>query len=283
MSFAVVSDRDYRRLNELIRSEWGLDFSPAKRVMVETRLGKRARALGLASLSAYCDYLLSTEGKREEAGHLIDAVTTHKTDFFREPTHFDYLTGAIVPELAKRCGAGIRRPLTVWSSASSTGEEPYTIAMVLAEYARAAAPQSFRFNIEATDISAVVIDTCRQAIYSTATVEPVPDALRRRYLLRSKDRTNGRVRIVPELRERVKFRPLNLLDPDYAFAEPFDVVFCRNVMIYFDRPTQIKVLRQICRVLRPDGFLIMGHAESLSGMELPLAQATPTVYRRRDD
>jgi chemotaxis protein methyltransferase CheR len=282
MNMDTVSERDYRRLSDLIRTEWGLDFSPAKRVMVETRLGKRARALGLSSLSAYCEYLHSPEGRKEEPTYLVDAITT-KTDFFREPSHFDYLTGAIVPEMARSFGAGIRRPLTVWSSACSTGEEPYTIAMVLAEYAASVNPQAYRFTIEATDISEVVAETGRCAIYSEAAIEPVPDALRLRYLLRSKDRQSNRVRIVPELRARVHFRTLNLLSPDYGFAEPLDVIFCRNVMIYFDRATQHKILSQMCQALRIGGFLIMGHAESLSGMDLPLAQANPTVYRRRNE
>jgi chemotaxis protein methyltransferase CheR len=282
MGQASISDLDYRRLNDLIRSEWGIEFPAAKRVMVETRLGKRARALGLGSLSAYCELLFSPRGRQEEIAQLIDAVTTHKTDFFREPAHFEHLTRSIVPELVRLFGAGIRRPLAVWSSACSTGEEPYTIAMVLAEHARSARSGSYRFQIDATDISPVVLETALAGVYPAGLVEPVASELRRRYLLRSRDRTAERVRIVPELRERVRFRQLNLLDADYGFQEPLDVVFCRNVMIYFDRPTQQTVLGRMCRALRAGGYLIMGHSESLSGMDLPLTQATPTVYRRRD-
>ena len=279
---ALISERDYRRLSGLIRSEWGIDFPPAKRIMIETRLGKRARALGMPSIADYCDYLHSPEGKLQEGPHLIDAVTTHKTDFFREPSHFDYLVQRVAPDLAKQCGAGIRRPLAVWSSACSTGEEPYTIAMVLSDYARSLEPQKYRFNIEATDISPLVLKTGQEGIYPEEAIGPVPDRLRREYLLRSKDRHRAKVRIVPELRSRVCFRELNLLASDYGFPEPLDVVLCRNVMIYFDRRAQQQVLSRIIQTLREDGYLMMGHAESLSGLDLPLVQVTPTVYRRRD-
>ena len=282
MGHASISDRDYARMNALIRSEWGIEFSPAKRVMLETRLSKRARTLGLSSLAAYCDYLQAGEGREAERAQLIDAITTHKTDFFREPAHFEYLTAVIAPELAESCGAGVRRPLRVWSSACSTGEEPYTIAIVLAEYARSVEPRIYRFNIEATDISSVVLETGRTAVYKEVAVEPVPEPLRRRYLLRARDREQGQVRIVPALREHVHFRELNLLNSGYGFDGDLDVVFCRNVMIYFDRPAQQRVLAKICGVLRVGGYLAMGHAESLSGMDLPLQQVTSTVYRRRD-
>jgi chemotaxis protein methyltransferase CheR len=257
-------------------------FSPEKRVMVETRLGKRARALGLGSLSGYCDYLSTEEGRRKEIHHLIDAVTTHKTDFFREPRHFDYLTATAVPELMRRWGAGLRQPLVVWSAASSTGEEPYTIAMVLSEFAKSVEPEVFRFAVEATDISSPVLETARTAVYSETVVQPVPAALRRAYLLRSKSPDNPQVRVVPALRAAVTFRQLNLLDRDYGFTCPIDVVFCRNVMIYFDRPTQERILSQIVQTLRPGGYLIMGHSESLNGMDLPLQQSGSTTYRKQD-
>jgi len=277
-----ISERDYRRLSDLIRSESGIEFSPAKRTMIETRLGKRARALHMPSLSAYCDYVTSREGRREEWPRLIDAVTTHKTDFFREPAHFDYLVDHAVPELTRVSGAGLRRPLLVWSSACSTGEEPYTLAMVLTEYARSVPSAAFRFQIEATDISQGVLETALAAVYQEAAVEPVPEALRRRYLLRSRQRDRQQVRIAPEIRARVAFRPLNLMDANYGFADPLDIVFCRNVMIYFERQVQHQVLLRIAATLRKDGYLVMGHSESLNGLDLPLSQVAPTVYRRMD-
>jgi len=277
-----ITEREYRRLTEIIRSETGIVFPQAKWTMIETRLGRRARALGVADLSAYCQHLESPEGKRSETPYLVDAVTTHKTDFFREPAHFDYLAGQVVEELARHEGAGIRRPLLVWSAACSTGEEPYSVAMVLAGYAASVAPRPYRFRVEASDVSAVVLETARRAVYPESLIAPVPEPLRRRYILRSKDRGQAIVRIAPEIRACVFYRLLNLMDRDYGFREPLDVVFCRNVMIYFDREAQQQILSRIVDTLRPGGYLIMGHAESLTGVSLPLVQVTPTIYRRCD-
>jgi chemotaxis protein methyltransferase CheR len=277
-----ISELDYRKLSDLIRCECGIVFTHAKRTMVETRLRKRARAAGISSLSAYCEYLHTAQGRRSESPHLIDALTTHKTDFFREPAHFDYLVSRIIPDLTAAHEAGIRRPLLVWSSACSTGEEPYTLAMVLSDYSGSLKPRSYRFRIEATDISKAVVETAMRAVYPETVVRPVPESLRRRYLLRSKDASPPLVRLTAEIRSLIQFRQLNLMDPDYGFAEPLDVVFCRNVMIYFDRPVQQRVLAKITATLRQGGYLVMGHSESLNGLDLPLAQVAPTVYRRID-
>ena len=277
------SDRDYRRISDLIRLECGIAFPQAKRTMVETRLQRRAKALGLPSLAAYCAYMETPEGKGRESPYLIDAVTTHKTDFFREPQHFDYLNSIVLPDLARSCGAGFRRPLEMWSSACSTGEEPYTLAMVLAEFAASMAPRKYSFRLQATDVSAGVIETARCGVYTEAQAEPIPQMLRRKYLLRSRDRTNRQVRIVPELRNSVEFRRLNLMDAQYGFEVLFDVVFCRNVMIYFDRSTQKQILEKICASIRLGGYLVMGHSESLNGFVLPLRLVAPTLYRRVSD
>ena len=276
-----ISELAYRRVSCLIQSECGIAFSAAKRTMVETRLRKRARARGMASLAAYCDYVHSRDGRAEELPHLIDAVTTHKTDFFREPAHFDYLTGQAIPELAEAERAGTRRSLEVWSSACSTGEEPYTLAMVLSEYARGAAG-GYSFHIEGTDISLPVLETARAGVYPESAAQPVPPELRRRYMLRSKDPAKPLVRMAPEIRAAVAFRQLNLMDDDYGLAEAPDVVFCRNVMIYFNRTEQHRILSRIILAMRTRGYLFMGHSESLNGLDLPLDQVAPTVYRRLD-
>lgn len=276
-----ISAHDYQQLTELIRKECGIVFPASKRTMVESRLAKRARALGLDSLGAYCRHL-QTPLASLEISRLIDEVTTHKTDFFREPAHFDYLVNRIVPELAASNGAGIRQPLRVWSAASSTGEEPYTIAMVLNDYATNASPVPYRFSIEATDVSMGVIERGRRAVYPAAAVTSFPARFRQTYLLRSKDREQAMVRMTPEIRARVRFRTLNLMDSSYGFVEPLDVVFCRNVMIYFDRSTQYQIVSKIIATLQPRGYLVMGHSESLNGLDLPIHQVAPTVYRRLD-
>ncbi len=275
-----ISDRDLRRLTDLIGSQCGMMMAPAKRIMLETRLRKRVRTLGLKSFAAYCDYIHTAEGRSQEWPNLIDAVTTHKTDFFREPAHFDFLMEQALPELSRSRGIGTRRPLLVWSAACSTGEEPYTLAMVVSKYAESRGPDRYHFRIEATDISGAVIETAQTAVYPAAAVEPVPRELCRKHVLQSRDRSRGMVRMSPEIRSRVRFRQLNLMDSDYGFGELFDVVFCRNVMIYFEREAQQKVLNRISLNLQQGGYLLMGHSESLNGLNLPLVQVAPTVYRR---
>ena len=277
-----ISEREYHELSEAIRAECGIVFPAAKRAMLETRLRRRVSALALPSLSAYCRYLRGPRERSIEKQHLIDAVTTHKTDFFREPGHFEYLVREAAPEMERLCGAGFARPLRVWSAACSTGEEPYTLAMALDEYGRSLSPRAFRYQIEASDIAVSSIETARAAIYPEASVAPVPEPLRKRYLLRSRSEGRPLVRVVPELRERVAFRRLNLMDADYGFQRPMDVVFCRNVMIYFQRAVQQRTIEKIAATLRPGGYLMMGHSESLHGLDLPLVQAAPTVYRRND-
>ena len=231
-----------------------------------------------ASYSQYCDYLFAREGQTEEIIPLIDVVTTNKTDFFREPRHFDFLFGKALPGLTS--GDGGKRSLLIWSAGCSTGEEPYTLAMVLSEYALA--HPGFHFRILATDISTRVLAHAKLGIYTTETVAPVQAALRIKYLLRSRDRASNRVRVSPELRRLVEFRRLNFMDSSYGIPEMADAIFCRNVIIYFDRPTQQRILRRLCQHLVPGGYLFVGHAETLHDMNLPLVPVAPALYRRVD-
>lgn len=273
-----LSNELFKRLSDFIYTECGIKMPPAKKTMLEARLGKRLKATGLSSYHDYCNYLFSPEGTANELTHMIDVVTTNKTDFFREPQHFDYLVNTAIPTLIHTSGAGMRRNLMLWSAACSSGEEPYTLAMVLEEFA--ARVSGFSFLILATDISTRMVEAGRQAIYPEERVAPVPMELRRKYLLRSRDPARKEVRIVPSLRERVKFRRLNFLDDDFGFREKMDIIFCRNVLIYFDKPTQHKVVTHLCQHLAPGGFLFTGHSETLSGMDLPLDQVANTVSRR---
>jgi chemotaxis protein methyltransferase CheR len=246
--------------------------------MLEARLRKRLRALGMRSYSSYCDYIFGRQGTEEEIVHMIDVVTTNKTDFFREPKHFEYLAGTAVPELIGTSGAGTERRLSVWSAGCSTGEEPYTLAMVLSDLADRWA--GFHFLILATDISTLVLDSARNAVYEEEKIAPVPWEMKRRYLLRSRDRSRRLVRIVPALREKVKFRRLNFMDSDFGMLEPQHIIFCRNVIIYFDRPTQERLLNRFCDYLLDGGYMFMGHSETLHGLDVPLAQVAPTIYRK---
>lgn len=275
---SALSERDFLRLSSLVYNGCGIKMPPQKKVMLEARLRKRLRTLGLGSFREYCDYLFSDEGMERELVLMIDEVTTNKTDFFREPRHFDYLTETALPELIKTLGAGVAHELSVWSAGCSTGEEPYTIAMVLNEF-RNRRP-AFHFRILATDISTKVLERAIRGIYKEEKAETIPPALRKRYLLRSRDRERGLVRIIPELRSQVKFRRLNFMGKDFGMREPMDIIFCRNVIIYFDRPTQERLVNRLCSHLTPGGYLFMGHSETLSGLHVPLVSTGPMIYRK---
>ncbi|MFQ5455656.1 MAG: CheR family methyltransferase [Nitrospirota bacterium] len=275
---ASLPDKLFFRLSKLIHTECGIKMPIAKKTMLEARLQKRFRLLGMKSLREYCDYLFSPQGRDRELINMIDVVTTNKTDFFREPLHFDYLVQKALPELIEQYGAGTRRKLTVWSAGCSTGEEPYTLAMVLREFADRY--QRLYYLILATDISTNVLEKARRGIYGQEKAELVPMPIKRKYFLKSKDRKKRLVRIVPELRAFVKFRRLNFMESNFEMREPMDIIFCRNVIIYFDRPTQERLLNRFCQHLISGGYIFMGHSETLNNMNVPLIQVSPTIYRK---
>ena len=276
----VLSHMDFLRLSRFIHGECGIKMTESKKVMLEARFQKRLRALGMKTFGDYCDYLFSPEGMECELHHMIDAVTTNKTDFFREPSHFESLSRTILPEIIAKRGNGTGSKITIWSAGCSTGEEPYTLAMVMNEFADRYPECGFNWSILATDISTKVLEKARQAIFDTERVMPIPDPLKRKYLLRSKDRSRGLFRVVPELRKMVCFRRLNFMEDDFGLREMIDVIFCRNVIIYFDRATQTRLLNKFCRQLVPGGHLFLGHSETLHGMDVPLVQVIPTIYRK---
>jgi len=273
-----MSVRDYTRLCDLIYAQAGIRLGTDKKTMLEVRIKRRLKALDLGSYEQYCNYLFARQGLKEELVPLIDVVTTNKTDFFREPKHFNFLVERALPDLTAFEGAP--RPLLIWSAGCSSGEEPYTLAMVLSEYGLA--HPGFRFRILATDISTDVLAKAEKGVYSSDVVSPVPAALKRKYLMASRAPGANCVRVVPELRRLIEFRRLNFMDTDYGMTEKADAIFCRNVIIYFDRPTQEKVLQKLSRQLVPRGFMFVGHAETLHDMDLPLTPVAPALYRRND-
>jgi len=275
----ALTDKDFSTLSEVIQSECGIKMPLTKKVMLEARLRKRLRHLGIRTFREYCEYLFSPEGRENEFIHMIDVVTTNKTEFFREPSHFDYMSSYAVASMVEATGAGIRRPFSVWSAGCSTGEEPYTIAIVLNEFALQV--PEFHFEILATDISTRVLEKARTGIYEMSKVEQVPERLKKRYLLRSKDRKKNQVRIVPDLRKKVRFGRLNFMEEDFGMKEDMDMVFCRNVIIYFNRETQVRLLSKLTSHLVPGGYLFVGHSETLHGMDLPLEPIAPSIYRKR--
>jgi chemotaxis protein methyltransferase CheR len=273
-----LKEKDFSRLSGFIESTTGIRIPESKKTMLEARLQRRLRSLRLYSFDEYCAYLFSKKGMREESIHMIDAVATNKTDFFREPEHFDYLTDRVLPELLQLYGLGIRKTLKVWSAGCSTGEEAYTLAMVLSEFAGAC--PGFSFSVLATDISTKALEIARTGVYEEQSAEPIPLEVRRRYLLRSKERSL--VKIAPEIRRLVDFRRVNLMDEEYGMHE-VHVIFCRNVIIYFNRHTQILLLRRLCRRLARGGYILMGHSETLHGMPLPLIPVAAAIYRKTDE
>jgi chemotaxis protein methyltransferase CheR len=276
----VLSSRDFANLSRFILDQCGIKMPPSKKQMLEGRLRKRLRVLGFNSFERYLEYLFGPEGKEKaEFVYMIDEVTTNKTDFFRENQHFNFLTKVALPELIEQYGMGVRSTLNVWSAGCSTGEEPYTLAMVLSEFAQKV--PAFDFSIVATDISTKVLEKAGRGIYESSHIEPVPMPLRKKYLLKSKDQSRNLVRITPGVRSLVRFQRLNLLDKVFNVNKRMAVVFCRNVLIYFDRKTQESVLRHICQHLLEGGYLFTGHSETLHNMDLPLEQRNSTVYRRQ--
>lgn len=278
-TFALrLTGRDFERFSRLVYDQCGIKLQSHKQSMLEARLRKRLRALGLGSFEEYAEMIFSGQEPEGELVKLIDVVTTNKTDFFREAAHFDFLIRTALPLLIGKDGAGVSRPLRIWSAGCSTGKEPYTLAMVLSEY-REAHPD-FSFEILGTDISTEVLDKAVKGIYNEEKAAPIPPVLRQKYLLKSRCPAQQKVRIVPELRSLVRFRRLNFMDADYDLRDPFDVIFCRNVLIYFDRATQERLLTRFAGYLESDCFLFLGHSETLLGLSLPLRQMAPSVYRR---
>jgi len=287
----AMSDRVFKRFSEFIYGECGIKLPPAKKTMLTVRLSRRLRALGMNSFGHYYDYVCSPESRGEELMRMIDAVSTNKTDFFREPVHFDFLRTQALPNLVDPMHNGGRKKLNIWSAGCSSGEEPYTLAMVLAEFfterqnkaqvdAKSLTRPLDQFSILATDISTQVLETAKKAIYPKRIVEPVPTMMKQRYLMRGKGAQSGFYRVVPELRSRINFQRFNLINEDFNLEENMDVIFCRNVIIYFDRQTQIKLFEKFYNQLVPGGYLFIGHSESLHGINDRFRLVANTTYRK---
>jgi chemotaxis protein methyltransferase CheR len=259
----------FELFRDLVYDRSGISLRDGKEVLVTARIGKRMRALGLNEPRQYYECVLA-DGSGRELARLIDAISTNVTSFFREPDHFDYLRQAAAGWLAAG-GARIR----VWCAASSTGEEPYTLAMVLDEVVGA---QPVDLKILATDINTDVLARATAGLYEPEKLAPVPPALRARYFQKVNGPDGPAAQVVEALRQRVVFRRLNLAETPYALKGPLDAVFCRNVMIYFDNELRGRILGEAFRLLRPGGILVVGHAESLTGLAGGLRPVRPSVY-----
>ncbi len=276
VGMSKLSLPEFNRLSALVYEQCGIKLPPAKKILLESRLNKRLRALNMTSFSDYISYLTSTEGMSNELILMIDEVTTNKTDFFREPHHFEFLREYILPEFSKNSS---RRQFRIWSSACSSGEEPYTLAMVLHDYVQE--HHSFDYTVYASDISTEILQKAVKAVYAMERVALIPTAVKQKYFLKSNDQNKPTVRVIPALRNKVHFQRLNLMDKQLDIDGGLDVVFCRNVLIYFDRETQQEVLQKLVGKLKTGGYLFIGHSESLFQLDLPIIQIKPTVFQKK--
>lgn len=271
----------HRRFRELIFRETGIRMPDSKDHLVASRLRKRLIHHRFQTLDEYLALLFEGGGLQEEWPAIVDLITTNKTDFFREKAHFELLSRRVIPEAVSRTGAGRMIRFRLWSAASSTGAEAYTAAMVLAEAARGEA--RLDWAILGTDISTGVLAEAARAIYAKREIAPVLPELRARYLMTGRGRDgSGRVRIVPELRRRVRFAELNLIEPPYPVSHALDVIFLRNVLIYFAADRQQQVITDVTGHLRPGGWLFVGHAESMIVQDRRLEQIAPAAFRRKE-
>ena len=269
----------YERLCDVLGEAVGIHLTPGKKIMLEGRLRRRIRAIGGVSIDDYCALLFDQGGLAEEMPHLINAVTTNKTAFFREPQHFDLLERQLVPALIALRPRASMPILKIWSAAASNGAEAYTIAMILADLLLQR--RDFRFSVLGTDISTDMIDDARMAIYANDMMAPVPPQKLARYVMQAKDTAYpADVRIAPDLRRLVQFQHLNLMDTSYPIDHDVDVIFLRNVLIYFEKDDQQAVIERLLLHLRRGGYLILGHAESMVGTSLAMKQFAPAVFQK---
>lgn len=269
----AITAKEFERFRTLIYNESGISLSNQKQSLLSSRLSKRLHDLGLQTFSDYYDHVMS-DPSRDEFTRMLDLISTNKTDFFREPKHFDFLRERILPELAQE------KRIRIWSSACSTGEEPYTIAMTLFDSVRD--PSQWEFKILASDLSTRVLAKAASGTYDEDRFRDVPPDVLQRHFLRGRGEQQGQYKVKPHLAEIIQFRRLNLMDERFPIKTPLDLIFCRNVMIYFDRPTQERLVNKFYRYLKPGGHLFIGHSESLQWVNHPFKSLAPTIYYKEN-
>ncbi|HVU15749.1 MAG TPA: protein-glutamate O-methyltransferase CheR [Candidatus Didemnitutus sp.] len=271
-----MRDSEFEFIRTLVYEHSRINLGPDKRELVSARLGKRLRETQAPSIRDYCG-LLQGPQRDEELSHLIDAISTNHTFFFREGAHFDFVRSHIVPEMMQRQRTERWSRFYAWSAACSSGEEPYSLAITLTE---ALQNTGWPWHIECTDISHRILEKAKNAIYREDVIAKLPPACAKSYFQRGVGPQHGNYRVRAALRQNVRFQQLNLLDGPPPFQDLFHVIFCRNVMIYFDRPTQEELVNKLARRLVPGGYLLVGHSESLTAIKHPLQTVRPAIYRR---
>jgi chemotaxis protein methyltransferase CheR len=265
---AELRQAAFKRLANLIYNEAGICLGDHKQALVSARLGKRLRFLGIEDYDEYYDYVIK-DHSRNELSRVLDAISTNVTYFFREPDHFDFLTS-----LVQKWESIRQKRFRLWSAACSTGEEPYTMALTLSEALRNVRD----VKILATDISVSVLEAAKRGEYEAKKLEKLPEKILSKYFSPVGSKREKKFRVDRRIKKMIQFSWLNLSTPPYPMKGPFDVIFCRNVMIYFDRTVKKRILQDMHRLLKPGGFLIVGHAEGLSGIASRFISVKPSVY-----
>lgn len=275
----LITTAEFELLRDLVRERIGITLGPEKKSLLQGRLQKRLRELSLPDFHAYHEYLLSCGDQHQELQQFANAVTTNKTDFFRESHHFEFIAKTWLPPIVAAAKQGRPKSLRIWSAACSSGEEPYTLAFTLLD-ALGADARSWDVSILATDINTRVLETAANGIYPMERVSTVPRPVLERHFLRGTGKSEGFCRVRANVRALVTFRKLNFMDAAWPMRKPFDLVFCRNALIYFDRKTQENLVRRFMQNLVPEGYLILGHSECVHGWFTDLKNLGNTVYRK---
>ena len=271
-----ISDREFGLFQKLIYRQSGIHLAPIKKALLEARLTRRLRELGLKSFDAYYRHILEVD-RGDELIILLDCISTNETHFFREPRQFEFLATEVFPVWKNRNrSAGGSRHIRVWSAACSSGEEPYSLAMILWHHFPPGS--GWDFEILATDLSTRVLGTGSSGIWPIAKASEIPQNYLKKYMLKGTGAHSGNMKAGAELRSVVRFQRINLNDDDYPVAGNLDLIFCRNVLIYFDAQSRARVIDRLVDRLAPNGFLFVGHAESLTGVTDRVGYVVPTIY-----
>jgi len=273
----ALNEHELKRVSDFIGTEVGIQLPTSKRTLVESRLSKRLRILGFDDFKSYLDHTLETKDGALEKLQLIDVLTTNKTSFYREPDHFEYMVEHAIPTITSNSGVN-RREVKIWCAGCSTGEEAYTLSIELNEMAGTA--EKLQFNILATDISHTCLSKASRGIYTDRQAESIPVQIRKKYLLRSRNEDEALVQMGPKLRHRIQFKSLNLMDSRFDAPRDMDIIFCRNVMIYFSNQLREELVARFENHLAKGGYLFVGHSESLNGIKTTLEQVAPMVYKK---
>jgi len=272
----VLGEKEFRQISDLVYKHCGINLHEGKKELVQARLAKRLREGHFQTFSEYMRHVLEDKTGREFSV-LVDSLSTNLTRFFREGQHFEFLSKNLLPQVISARTRGGRARIRGWSAGCSSGEEPYSIAITLNE--AIAGKGRWDVRLLATDVSTRILERAKAGLYETERIEPIPLALRNKYLRRQRQGTEDIYEVGPALREMVIFRYLNLMK-DWPIKGPLDFIFCRNVMIYFDKPTQERLVNRFYDLLAPGGVLFTGHSESLTGIEHTFQYVQPTIYRK---